>query len=210
MREFERDSNTKKAFSLIELIVVFGVLAVIMGLGISGLISFRNNLDLNSFYTDIQLAIKTAQNNARNSRDINDTSARQDAESAEYYLLQFTIVTSGSKRNRTTNYDYFLSYLKDLNNGSLITEMPNQSISNLTSNYISFAFSENSSSLSATDCYNIGFKRLTGDIVFLRPGKKSTAEINTGTCTITITHSDLPGVQKEVVFDADTNQITYD
>lgn len=209
MNQEWNNSKKHRAFTILEVMVVLGVIAAISALGVVGLVSFRNNLDIQAFYTDIKLAIKTTQNNARNSRNINVDTHSTEPQSAEYYVLDFNIVTTGRRRNLQTSYDFVQAYLLDTNRGSAITILPNEKESNLSNDLITFSFTENERSLSASDCENIGFTN-TGNLVFLSQGRRGVAVQDFGVCTLTISHADLPTVSRQIIFDANTNKITYD
>ncbi len=56
----------KNAFTLIELMVVFGIIALTLGLSIFGLSRFRANVELNSSYTNVISLINESRNKATN------------------------------------------------------------------------------------------------------------------------------------------------
>jgi prepilin-type N-terminal cleavage/methylation domain-containing protein len=56
----------KPAFTLLELLIVMGVSAFLMGLGAFGLMSFQAEVDLQNAYSNIISDLKFLQNKARN------------------------------------------------------------------------------------------------------------------------------------------------
>jgi len=73
-----------KAFSLLEFVIVFGVLAVLMGLGWTGLINFRSTAEMQNAYSELVSVIKTEQNKAKNS-----VSSNNDGGTPHFYTLFF-------------------------------------------------------------------------------------------------------------------------
>ncbi len=55
-----------KAFTLIELMVVFGIIALTLGLSIFGLTRFRASVELNTAYTNVISLINNTRNKATN------------------------------------------------------------------------------------------------------------------------------------------------
>lgn len=56
----------KRAFTILELLIVMTVISVITGLGIWGLIMFRDNVDIESNYSSVHSYIQTVQNKSVN------------------------------------------------------------------------------------------------------------------------------------------------
>lgn len=74
----------QKGFSLLELIIVMAVIAVVMGLGWSGLMSFRATAEMQNAYSELVSVIKTEQNKAKNS-----VSSGNDGVTPYFYSLFF-------------------------------------------------------------------------------------------------------------------------
>lgn len=64
-----------KAFTLLELLIVMGIIALMSGLGIYGLVRFQANARLESSFNDVLTAIKSVQNMSKNSTAFNNQSA---------------------------------------------------------------------------------------------------------------------------------------
>jgi prepilin-type N-terminal cleavage/methylation domain-containing protein len=124
-----------KAFTLIELIMVMAIIATLAIMGVYGLTRFRGFLELQTSYNDIVSIIKTIQNSARNSIQLNDGTT------PEYYTISFT----------DNKYS-----LLSCNNANCISVSSSTDIQIGSSPRV-VVVNEN--------CSNIAFGRLTGNIV---------------------------------------------
>ena len=64
-----------KAFTLLELLIVMGIIALMSGLGIYGLVRFQANARLESSFNDVLTSLKSVQNMSKNSTAFNNQSA---------------------------------------------------------------------------------------------------------------------------------------
>lgn len=161
----------KKAFSLFELIIAMGVISVIMGLGWVGLLSFRSATEVQNAYSEVLSLIKTQQNKAKNS-----VSSGADGQTPDFY----TLFLSG---------DRFYLY----NCRTLVA--PNVRCTKDTATTIRILPTDIQI---AGTCSNIGFARLSGDLVLLQSPSNISSLLNvntfdttfsqsSGTCNINIT-----------------------
>lgn len=81
------------AYTILEITIVMSVIVVMMGLGITGLVSFKTNAEFNSAYTSLVTNIRTIQNRAKNS--ISEDSGTTPS---DYYAIFFQTDTYHSYR----------------------------------------------------------------------------------------------------------------
>lgn len=158
-----------------------GIIAVLMGLGITGLNQFRGTIELQNAYSDVISALETLQNRARNA-----------------------VATPSTTPGVATVTDYSgMAFLQDTYDfkicrkaGSLVTctteasDLKPAEISN-----ISFSVT--------ADCTTIAFARLTGDIVSI---DGSGNVITEGNCTIRLIHNQTSNA-RELYIDLTSNNI---
>ncbi len=166
----------KKGFSLLEIIIALAVIAVIAGLGYSGLINFRATSEMQNVYSEYVSNLRILQNKAKNS--IN-TSANNNAAPDIYAIIMGNnnysffncIKASTFSNNVQCNQDDTL-VKKDIPGSLRITPDAN--------------------------CIGIGFAKLTGRIVSLNvsPGGIPAGSLNTnytatGNCKVTISSTTI-------------------
>lgn len=66
------------AFTVLELIVVLGAVAILLTLGIDFILRFRSNVEIQTSYSEVVSAVKTLQNAARNSLKVFNSSDQAD------------------------------------------------------------------------------------------------------------------------------------
>lgn len=167
----------KKALTLLELVVVMGVIAVISAMSVFGLIRFRSVIELNNGYTDIVSLLKTTQNAARNvTSDGNPNSTNV----PDLYSLKFE-----NDKFSKTNCELFGERYTCISTETQTTIAP----------AINFVTDVN--------CTFIGFTPLTGEIVSLNSSGNVT---DMQECNINIIHS-VSGDVKELKVDLLSNTI---
>lgn len=157
----------QKAFTLIEILMVMGVIALIGAIGVYGLTRFRANIEVQTAFNDIFSLLKTLQNNARNSVSVNIGGNQF---TPDYYSVKF----------ENNNYTVYACNKSGPNiicptNNALDTYR-GIGIQNVTITY------------PAQQCEFIAFERLSGDIVDVRGGPNWDISGNT-MCTILILNS---------------------
>ncbi len=158
-----------KSFTLIELMVVMGIIAALLALGTLGLTNFRNTAELRNAYSDIVSIIQETQNKARNSVSIGSTGSDGLPIVPDYYVIDI----------QANNYT-----LQSCNT----TGGTNLVCNNLAGRTKPSQFSL----ISYTGtCDKIGFKRSSSDVVALN---SSNAVINSGICTIEVRHSVISNI----------------
>lgn len=151
----------KNGFTLIELMVVFGIIALTLGLSIFGLSRFRANVELNSAYTNIISLINEGRNKSTNAFG---SSTGGTLQQKDLFGINF-LNTSVQPIECTSNSDG--SVFSCLNSSSgLIT------LSNMEITVIGCAT-------------RFGFKRLTQDFIALDSVGNVQAS---GNCTVDIRH----------------------
>lgn len=179
----------KKGFTLIEALIVMGIIAALIGFGVVGVTRFSDYLELQNGFSDISTFIRTTQNKARNS-----------------------ISYENSMGFFTPPPDYYAIYFEE-ENFSLLACNENLSglfnCEELEKNVKSDVFNEVKFSFGA-DCEAnrlFGFRRSNIDIVsfdgIINEGTGYTvnnAVINSkGICTITVNHENDVGTRKIIL-----------
>lgn len=181
----------KKAFSLLELVMVLAIIAIIMGLGYQGLIDFRATSEMQNAYADFVGNLKILQTDAKNVVNTSSTTGTP----ADIYAI---FISSSS-------YKFFDCYKASF--GNSLNCSVDKSLSTLAQNP-NIVFTPGSG------CSGIGFSKLTTDIVSLN----TSADIQNSTsftagsnnpqpssCKITITHKLLQSSQKTITINIDKN-----
>lgn len=174
----------KKAFTLLQLIVVMGISAGLLGAGIYGLTSYQRYLQLQSGYNDLVSIIKTQQNRAVNSVSLTALGGQ-----APYiYAL------------RIDNGNYTLYYCQNVA-GSIVCTLDASlgQLSQLASNDLQVT----------SNCSGVGFLKLSTDVVSLSANAftGSGSVGNTGTCTFTIEHK-VTLQSKQITFNLEENNLS--
>lgn len=165
----------KPAFTLLELLVVMGVIAMMTGMGIYGLTRFQANTQVQTVTTDTLTLLRTVQNNAKNSISFATTPTANDICSsnnncvADYYAVTFS----------SSDYQVFACQ----KSGSNITcpSQNNLNIQSVTYPDITFSYE-------GTGCNYIAFQRLSGDIIDVQ-GNPLWTESSNSLCSIKISNS---------------------
>jgi type II secretory pathway pseudopilin PulG len=195
-------SQTKiPSFTVLELIVVLGVIAAIAGVGITGMIGFRRNVQLQEATSSFISTIRTVQNMARTgtlSRYVvkSDCADQEDPfcrradafavyfDSRENYSIRYCLEVDFAGEQRLTCGVESLNVKPSEFNPVVI--YPNQE--------------------TGDKCQGIVFKRLTGEVSAI--GTDSLAEeSNTGLCTIDLELEDFGGSKRRVQVNLEDNSI---
>jgi type II secretory pathway pseudopilin PulG len=168
-----------KAITILESIIVMGIIAILLGISTYGLVQFRSTIELQNAYADVISALQTLQNRARNAVSVTNgtTTTIVDYTSMEFLSTSYDFQACTKAGTRATCRD----------EESTIT--PTE-ISNIT-----FSI--------ASECAVIGFARLTGDIVTIDTNGVITTE---GNCTIRLIHNQT-STAKELYIDLTSNNI---
>jgi len=181
-----------KAFSLLEMIIVLAILAILMGLGWSGLINFRSTAEMQNAYSELVSVIKSEQNKAKNS-----VSSTSTGTTPYYYALFFA------------NNKYYAFNCAKPSSSSGITRCTKDTT--VTFRQLPADIKINPDSR----CAGLGFEILNGKFVaFTLANTGSLDTINsfdtvyesTGTCNIKIDH-DLISTEKTIEINLDINSI---
>lgn len=156
-------NEIKKGFTLLEALVIFGIIAVLMSLGIFGVLSFRATLELQNSSSDVVSFIRSLQNRSRNVQSIN-LNGNQIV--PDFYT--FTIGENNISVNICDNVSNF-----DLECESFTGISTPEIIDSVTL---------------SSNCTEIGFATRNEDIVSL---VESSADDSVEVCDITIIHEDL-------------------
>lgn len=167
----------KNAFTLLELVVTMGILAVISAMSIFGLVRFRAVIELNNGYTDIVSLLKTTQNAARN---VTSSGGQSGVSVPALYTIRFSDNTYTQSNCTSTSNRYICI---DLTTQKTVAPS------------VSFSPDPN--------CAYIGFAPLTGEIISLNlSGIATTVQ----QCSIRIAHS-ISGDVKTLNVDLLSNTI---
>ncbi len=175
----EKGLRRKKAFTLVEAMVVMGIMALVLSFGTVGVIRFRDYIELQNGFSDISTYIRTVQNMARNSVSYDNVGGVPVV--PDYYSIFFTA------------NDFSLLACNDTGvinrvNCTQVTrdiQAPNFS-------KVGFSF--------GGDCGNrrlFGFERSTVDLMTYQGAVNQSGNLSltngvkqsTGSCTIIVTHS---------------------
>lgn len=176
------------AYTLLEIIVVISVIVVMMGLGITGLVSFKRNAEFNSTYTSLVTNIRSIQNRARNS--ISEDSG---VTPSDYYGIFFS-------QNEYSSYRCINSG-NNLNCSKTVRMFQDTALLN--------------ASFTLGECNNVLFQRLTGRIYTVNYESELGEVITTGqpgkiieSCNFTLSGGN--GEQREINFNLNTNQVSFE
>lgn len=174
----------KSAFTLLEMMVVLGVIAFLTGLGTIALIRFRNYTQLTTSFNELVTAVKVIQNNAKNS--VASSALSNDIPNAvpDYYTI----------RVENNSYDFF-DCINQSNRIECSSSSTQQDINIPTGVQVQ-----------AEGCAGIAYERLTGNLVLVQTnGAIYTTQLN-GSCTIRLTSTSLGDV-RTIVFNADNDTL---
>jgi type II secretory pathway pseudopilin PulG len=152
-----------KGFTLIELMLIMGVIAFAMALSIVGLTRFRANIELNTIHTNIISMINDMKNKS--------TNASSESSNGVLTIVDMFGIMTGSG-------DVYPMQCDGNSDFTIYSCITPSDISRIILGSVR---------LSGGTCpTRIGFKRLTSDLVTI----SSTGGVsNTGTCTVLLQHS---------------------
>lgn len=174
----------KKAFTLLEIMVVLGVIAFLFGLGTIALIRFRNYTQLTTSYNELVSSLKSLQNKAKNS--VASSAISSDIPNAvpDLYTL----------RVENNSYDFFdCMILSDRLNCSTLSQQES-------------VIMPSGVQLQIEGCIGIAFERLTGNIDLVQTNGALFTADPTGSCTIRLTQTSL-GDLRSIVVNADNDTL---
>lgn len=177
-----------RAYTILELVIVMSVIAVMMGLGIVGLTTFKRNAEFNSSYTSLVTNIRSIQSRARNS-----VSEDSGVTPTDFYGIFFT-------QNQYFSYRC-IRVTNNLNCSKTVRLFQDTSLLNAT-----FTFG---------NCRNVLFERLTGRLYSVQYTGQLTDAIITGLpsktssqCTFVLNGGN--GDSKDMIFNLVTNQVSFE
>lgn len=171
--------KTKSAFSLLELLIVMGVIASISMLGIFGLLNVQYSIELNNYYAQVDVFQNTVKNYAVNSF-ATDSAGSKDA--SDYYAFQYI----GNKFQNLFCDKTGVATIECNNIGTL--EL-------ITPSFIDITFSP-------IGCNFFVFEKFSSRIFTI----ENQNLIPVGQCTIIIKHQNLAQT-KSIIFDFENNSI---
>lgn len=179
------------AFTLLELVVVMGIVSIMAALGIQGLIIFQQTVQFQQAETDIVTVLNDVRNRARNSVASNELADSTSLPNAvvDAYALGFAANNYSLRRCSIT------ASFGNKQASCINVEFPDMKPEVLTA-----------VNIFPTDpgkCRAILFERLNANIAALPALVANLDEV--GTCTIRIQHSNNPSLVREIVIDLGNN-----
>lgn len=159
----------KKAFSLLELLIVIAVIAIILSLGTYALISFRNYTQVQSAYTEFASLLNTTRNKARNAS-----------------LSNSKLELTGSVSESIPDYYGILIYSDHEYSEIYCEDSVSSSVNCFRENEIASTTLPQNLSISSDNCEGIIYKKLSGDMFRIVNSNKIET---TGECSITFKHT---------------------
>ncbi len=184
----------KKAFTLVEAMIVMGIMAAVLGFGTVGIFRFRDYIELQNGYADITSFLRSIQNSARNSVAYDESGGQPIV--PDYYAVWFT------------NEDFSLFACNDRNNNNIdcVPLSRNQQTPNFSN--VNFEF--------GSTCGNrlYAFERSTADLIRIRGNVNSSGISNGdpdtfGECDITVVHTNSNST-REISLNLTQNSINVD
>jgi prepilin-type N-terminal cleavage/methylation domain-containing protein len=186
-----------KAFSLFEIIMVMAIVAILMGLGWSGLMTFRATSEMQNAYSELVSVIKTEQNKAKNSLSAGTEGVTPDHYSIfisgnQYFAYNCRKTSTVNNNVRCTKDSTFIARI-----------LPQDITINPSSNTAATPF-----------CKGIGFTRLTGKFVSFEAVPDNLNDVNAfdttfkgeGICTIKLFHT-MVNAEKNIELNLDINSL---
>lgn len=165
----ELSKKPLKAFTLLELIVVMGIIVLSLGLTVIGITRFRYSIELQNGYSDIFSYIQNVENRSRNSvssEALYNSTGSYNESVPDYYVLHF-------------QDDNFSLQACNLNGSRLICLSEEENVK-----------AERFSSVTiASTCEYVGVHKRDADIV--RVDSQSFETSDTGICTVVVGHKSI-------------------
>jgi prepilin-type N-terminal cleavage/methylation domain-containing protein len=183
----------KQAFTLLELLVVMAIMATMAGLGIQGLIIFRQTVQFQQTESDIITSLNTVRNMARNgvaSQELKLTGGGLSNAVVDAYALHFV----------DGNYSIYRCRITRAFSGDQAS-CTNLEKANLKGESLTEV---NVVPVDAEKCSTLLFIRLSGDVQSL-PGSLVGGPDDTGECVFTISHSLNDQLQRDISIDLVNN-----
>lgn len=182
------------AFSMLEIVLVLAVLAILMGIGWTGLINFRSTAEMQNAYSELVSVIKTVQNRANNS--VSSTSGLI----PDFYVLVFS-------QNRY--YSFNCCY-----NDRCIRTSPTNSLICTKDETINYRVLPADIVITPdSQCRGMGFGRLTGKFISLavpsidsNTTRFSSNIQETGICKVEISHTQIAS-KRDIEFNLNINSL---
>jgi prepilin-type N-terminal cleavage/methylation domain-containing protein len=175
--------DQRKGFTLIEAIVAMGIMAVVLAFGTTGVVRFRNSVELVNGYSDMQSIIRTLQNRARNSTTTSVGNLENNVPIIpDYYGLKI----------EDSNYSVYECFenntLESVNCNETESDLKATKLSNILYHY---------------NCYIIGFRRASTEIISIN----DTGIINNiDSCVIDVLHKNSDS-DKSITINLEDNNI---
>jgi len=163
-----------KGFTLIEIVIVLGIITMITGLSILGIVRYKAAVELNSAYTDLISSIKSQRNKANNSVSYNPDPNSPSFDTPSFYAIRFI----------NNNYDLYVCQLFAPKSKSLTC------LDELNAQPATFATGITLES----NCPGIGFQSITTDLVKIDSNAFTSRGIfeskpNPAICSLTLKHN---------------------
>lgn len=181
-----------KGYTLVELLVVMSIIAVLSSLGIAGMTTFRNAIEVQNASFELASLLQTYENKSRNSVP---STAKTGSNVLDKRVDGYAIFFTGS------NYD--IRYCMKVGTSWDCTgvEVRNAKLSEYSEVTVTPIAAD------ASRCRGILFERLTAKISRLTNSRSPA--YSTGTCTIELVHG-TTGTTVEMIFDLDENDYYLD
>lgn len=170
----------KKAFSILELLIVMSVVGAISLLGVLGLLNMQYSIEYNNFYSQIIVYQQSIKNQAINSSSVNQSENKL---SADFYAF-------GIINNQFQN----ISCNSQISGNSVNCNITN-SLNLVIPDYITIEIQPES-------CNNVAFRRL--DAKLFRVDQDEIYD--TQTCVINVIHNNLDQA-RIITFDIQNNEV---
>jgi prepilin-type N-terminal cleavage/methylation domain-containing protein len=190
----------KKAFTLMEIIVVLAIMAVILGLGINMFISMSKSTTMTEATGDVISILKETQNMAKNNNLPKTETAMLKAQSVYYYVVEF-------KSSATSPYGNINRYLFRKKSGVWDTSPTNpiQTESGIKSKALSNIVNYQKDT---SECSYVMFENLTGRIFVSKGNTQATLNAEntynepTTDCKLTVNLATDSNFKKQIYINA--------
>lgn len=172
--------NVFKAFSILELLIVIGVVSSIVMLGVYGLLNVQYSIELNNYYAQLDVFQASIKNYAVNSFATDISSSKIPA---DFYAFQY-------------NENKFQNLFCDKTGISTIECNTTGTLQLITPSFIELTFNPSS-------CTIFAYEKFSSRIFTI----ENQNLISSGQCTISVKHKNLAQI-KTITFDFENNSIS--